>query len=78
MLLCRLSQKVGYSSITTPWQSVLPHSAVYFEENVSCKRVSGRTVQLDEITESSSSGQRKESLEVVPEFPTATDTEAST
>src|SRR3989337_1451408 len=49
-----------------------------FEENSSCKRVSGRTVQLDEITVSSSSGQRKETLEVIPEFPTATDTKAST
>ena len=78
MLLCRLSQKVGYSSITTSWQSVLLHSAVYFEENVSCKKVSGRTVQLDEIIVSSSSAQRKETLEVIPEFPTATDTEAST
>ena len=41
-------------------------------------KVSGRTVQLDEVTVSSSSGQRKETLEVIPEFPTATDTEAST
>ena len=49
-----------------------------FEENGSCKKVSGRTVQLDEITVSSSSGQRKETLEVIPEFPTATDTEVST
>ena len=56
----------------------LSHRVVYFEENVSCKRVSGRTVQLDEIIESSSLDQRKETLEVIPEFPTATDTEAST
>ena len=49
-----------------------------FKENGSCKKVSGRTVQLDEIIVSSSPGQRKESLEVIPEFPTATDTEAST
>ena len=45
---------------------------------VLAKKVSGRTVQLDEITVSSSSDQRKETLEVIPEFPTATDTEAST
>jgi hypothetical protein len=37
-----------------------------FEENVSCKRVRGRAVQLNEITVSSSSGQRKETLEVIP------------
>ena len=49
-----------------------------FEENGSCKRVSGRTVQLDEIIVSSSSDQRKETLEVIPEFPTATDMEVST
>jgi hypothetical protein len=49
-----------------------------FEENGSCKKVSGRTVQLDEIIVSSSSGQGKETLEVIPVFPTATDTEAST
>ena len=44
---------VGYSSITTPRQIVLPQSAVIFEENVFCKRVSGRTVQLDKIAKSS-------------------------
>ena len=35
-------------------------------------------MQLDEITVSSSSDQRKGTLEVIPEFPTTTDTEAST
>jgi hypothetical protein len=50
----------------------------YFEENVSCKRVSGRTVHLEEITEFLSSDQMKETLELVPEFPIATDMEAST
>ena len=54
------------------------HKMVCFWRNGSCKKVSGRIVQLDEITVSSSSGQRKETLEVIPEFPTATDTEAST
>ena len=49
-----------------------------FEENGSCKKVSGRSVQLDEIAVSSSSYQRKATLEVILEFPTATDTEAST
>jgi hypothetical protein len=49
-----------------------------FEGNGSFKKVSGRIVQLDEITVSSSSDQRKETLEVIPEFPTATDTEVST
>ena len=49
-----------------------------FEENGSFKKVSGRTVQLDKITVSSSSDQRKETLEEIPEFPTATDTEVST
>src|SRR3989337_2300256 len=49
-----------------------------FKENCSCKRVSGRTVQLDEIIVSSSSDQRKGTLEVIPEFPIATDTKAST
>ena len=49
-----------------------------FEENGSCKKVTGRTVQLDEITVSSSSGQRKETLEVIPKFPTAADMETST
>src|SRR3989337_2238301 len=48
-----------------------------FEENGSFKRVSGRTVQLDEITVSSLSRQRKETVEAIPEFPPATDTEAS-
>ena len=42
------------------------------------KKVSGRTVQLNKITVSSSSDQRKGTLEVIPEFPTATNTEAST
>ena len=56
----------------------MSHRAVYFEENVSYKKLSGRTVQLNEIIESSSLGDRKETLEVIPEFPTATDTEAST
>jgi hypothetical protein len=49
-----------------------------FEENVSSKRVSGRIVQLDKIIVSSSSGQRKETLEIIPEFPTVTNTEAFT
>ena len=49
-----------------------------FEEKGSCKKVSGRTVQLDEIAISSSSDQWKGTLEVIPEFPTATDMEAST
>lgn len=78
MLLCWLFQNVGYSSITTPRQSVCHIERCGFEEKVSCKRVSGRTVQLDEIREFSSSGQRKETPEVVPKFPTATDTEAPT
>jgi hypothetical protein len=49
-----------------------------FEENGSFKKVSGRIVQLDEITVSSSLDQRKGTLEVIPGFPTATDMEAST
>ena len=49
-----------------------------FEENCSFKKVSERIVQLDEITVSSSLDQRKGTLEVIPEFPTATDMEAST
>jgi hypothetical protein len=48
-----------------------------FEENGSFKKVSGRIVQLNEITVYSSSNQWKETLEVIPEFPTAIDTEAS-
>ena len=78
VLLCRLSQIIGYSSITIPRQKVCHKERYDFEENVSFKKVSGRTVQLDEITVSSSSGQGKETLEAIPEFPTATDTEAST
>ena len=38
----------------------------------------GGQCKLDEITVSSSSGQRKGTLEVIPEYPTASDTEAST
>src|SRR3989337_4528951 len=49
-----------------------------FVENGSYKRVSGRIVQLDEITVSLSSDQGKGTLEVIPEFPTVTDTEDST
>ena len=78
VLLCRLSQIVGYSSITMPRQKVCHIERYDFEENVSCKRVSGRTVQLDEIIVSSSSGQSKETLEVILEFSTVTDMEAST
>ena len=40
--------------------------------------MSGRTVQLDEITESSWPGQRKEMLEVVLEFPTTAGKKDST
>ena len=40
--------------------------------------MSGRTVQLDKIAESSWSGQRKGTIEVILEFPTTTDTKAST
>src|SRR3989337_196832 len=78
VLLCRLSQILGYSSITIPRQMVCHDKRYDFEENSSCKKVSGRTVQLDEITVSSSSCQWKETLEVIPGFPTATDTEVST
>src|SRR3989337_2823679 len=78
VLLCRLSQVIGYSPTTIPRQKVLPQKWYAFKENGSCKKVSGRTVQLDEITVSSSSDQRKGTLEVILEFPTATDTEAST
>ena len=78
VLLCRLSQIIGYFSITIPRQKVCHKERYDFEENGSCKKVSGRTVQLDKITIYSSSGQGKETLEVILEFPTATDTEAST
>jgi hypothetical protein len=78
VLLCRLSQVIGYSPTTIPRQKVLPQKRYTFKENGSCKKVSGRTVQLNEITVSSSSDQRKGTLEVIPEFPTVTDTEAST
>ena len=78
MLLRRLSQVIGYSSTTIPRHKVLPQKRYAFKENGSCKKVSARTVQLDEITISLSSDQRKGTLEVILEFPTATDTEAST
>jgi hypothetical protein len=78
VLFCRLSQVIGYSSLTVPRQKFATKNGMILKENVSCKRVTGRTMQLDEITVSSSSVQRKETLEVIPEFPTATDTEAST
>ena len=78
VLLCRLSQAIGYSSLTIPRQKGLPQEWYDFVENGSYKKVSGRTMQIDEITVSLSSGQRKETLEVIPEFPTATDMEAST
>src|SRR3954464_8695816 len=51
--LLRLYQKVWYSSITTPKQKCLLFRMVCFDEIVSCKRVSGRTVQLVKIVESS-------------------------
>ena len=44
--LLRLFQKVWYSSITTQKQNCLLLGTVCFEEKKSCKRVSGRTVQL--------------------------------
>ena len=78
VLLCRLSQVIGNSSTTIPRQKVCHLERYAFKENGSCKKVSGRTMQLDEITISSSSDQRKETLEVIPEFPTATNTKAST
>src|SRR3990170_1670442 len=78
VLLCRLSYFIGYSSITIPRQNCLPQIRYDFIGNGSYKKVSGRIVQLDEITVSSSSDQRKETLEVIPEFPTVTDTESST
>ena len=78
VLLCRLSQVIGNSSTTIPRQKVCHQKWYAFKENGSYKKVSGRIVQLDEITICSSSDQRKETLEVIPEFPTATDTEAST
>ena len=56
----------------------LPQKWYAFKDNGSCKKVSGRTVQLDEITVYLSSDQRKDTLEVIPKFPTATDTEVST
>ena len=49
-----------------------------FEENVFYKRVSGRTVQLDKTAKYSQSAQRKETLEVILEFVTVTDTKVST
>ena len=53
-ILLRLFQKVWYSSITTLKQNCLLLRTVCFEEKlVSCKRVSGRTVQLVKIVESS-------------------------
>ena len=78
VLLCRLSQIIGYSSLTIPRQKFATKNGMILKKNVSCKKVSGRTVQLDEITVSWSSDQRKGTLEVIPEFPTATDTEVST
>src|SRR3989337_3757854 len=50
VLLCRLSQVIGYSPTTIPRQRILPQKRYAFKENGSCKKVSGRTVQLDEIT----------------------------
>ena len=73
-----LSQIIEYSFGTILRQKVCHIERYDFEENVCCKKVSGRTVQLDEITVSLSSGQRKETLELIPVFPTTTDTEAST
>src|SRR3989337_4308608 len=68
MLLCRLSQIIRYSSITIPRQKVCHKERYDFEENVSYKKVSGRTVQIDEITVSSSLVHRKETLEVISKF----------
>src|SRR3954471_13929654 len=51
--LLRLFQKVWYSSITTPKQNCLLLRMACFEENSFLQRVSGRTVQLVKIVESS-------------------------
>ena len=64
---------VGHSSITMSRQSVLSQSAEILKKMFVCKRVSGRTVQFDKITESSRSGQRKGTLKVVLKFLTATE-----
>src|SRR3954468_9580743 len=50
--LLRLFQKVWYSSITTPTQNVCCLERCVLKKIVSCKRVSGRTVQLVKIVES--------------------------
>jgi hypothetical protein len=49
MLLCRLSQVIGYSSLTIPRQIVFATNRYAFKENGSFKKVSGRIMQLNEI-----------------------------
>ena len=53
-------------------------NGVFLEKEFLAKEVSGRTVQLDEIGESSASDQRVETPEVIPEITTAIETEAPT
>ena len=45
VLLCRLSQAIGYSSLIIPRQIVLPRNGMLLKRMVLSKRVSGRTVQ---------------------------------
>src|SRR4051812_12425587 len=62
-------KSLGIRPTTIPRQRFFATNRYAFKENSSFKKVSGRIVQLDEITVSSSSGQRKETLEVILEFP---------
>ena len=69
---------MGISSITEPKTKVFVAKGEFPEKMVLVKEVSGRTLQLDEIGESSSSGQSSATPEVVLEFPILTNMEATT
>ena len=77
-LLRRLSQNVGYFSYHQTQDKSVCHKRWNSRESVSCEKVSGRTVQLDEIGESSSLGQSSATPEVVLEFPIMTEMKATT
>ena len=66
MLLCWLSQGNSWVLLLSPHrrQSVCRKNGVFLEKEFLAKEVSGRTVQLDEVSEPSEP--RTETMEVVP------------
>ena len=69
---------MGISTINEPKTKVFVAKGGFLEKVFLAKEVSGRTVQLNEIGESSSSCQSSATPEVVLGFPILTDMEATT